>query len=43
MDTKWTVGADIYRTERKYIDYTAESTGGDIKGGYPLSDYVGSS
>ncbi len=38
MDTKWTVGADIYRTQRDYIDYTRRATGGDIKAGYTLSD-----
>jgi outer membrane protein insertion porin family len=38
LDSKWTVGADIYRTERDYIDYTRRSTGGDIKAGYPISD-----
>ena len=37
-DTRWTVGADIYRTEREYIDYTRRASGGDIKAGYPLSD-----
>lgn len=40
MDTKWTLGADIYRNERKYLDYTRRATGGDIKAGYPLSDTV---
>jgi outer membrane protein insertion porin family len=38
MDTKWTLGADVYRNERQYIDYTRRATGGDIKAGYPLSD-----
>jgi outer membrane protein insertion porin family len=38
MDTKWTVGADVYRTERQYLDYTRRATGGDIKAGYSLSD-----
>jgi outer membrane protein insertion porin family len=38
MDTKWTVGADLYRTQRDYIDYTRRATGGDIKAGYTLSD-----
>jgi outer membrane protein insertion porin family len=38
MDTKWTVGADVYRTERQYLDYTRRATGGDIKAGYALSD-----
>ncbi len=42
MDSRWTVGGDIYRTERQYIDYTRRATGGDIKAGYPLSDTVSS-
>jgi outer membrane protein insertion porin family len=38
LDSKWTVGADVYRSERQYIDYTRRATGGDIKAGYPFSD-----
>jgi outer membrane protein insertion porin family len=38
MDTKWTVGADVYRTERQYLDYTRRATGADLKAGYSLSD-----
>jgi outer membrane protein insertion porin family len=38
MDTRWTLGSDIYRTERDYTDYKRRATGGDIKAGYPLSD-----
>lgn len=38
MDSKWTLGADLYRTQYDYIDYTRRATGGDIKAGYPLSD-----
>jgi outer membrane protein insertion porin family len=38
MDTKWTVGGDIYRTERQYLDYTRRATGFDLKAGYSLSD-----
>ncbi|WP_243374147.1 outer membrane protein assembly factor BamA [Geotalea sp. SG265] len=38
LDTKWTVGADIYRTERDYTDFSRRVTGGDIKAGYLLSD-----
>lgn len=38
LDTRWTLGGDIYRTERDYLDFTRRSTGGDIKAGYPLSD-----
>ncbi len=41
MDTKWTLGGDIYRSERTYTDYTRRLVGGDIKGGYPISDYIG--
>jgi outer membrane protein insertion porin family len=39
-DTKWTLGADIYRSERDYLDYTRRVTGGDIKAGYPINDFV---
>ncbi|MBP1729133.1 MAG: surface antigen, partial [Deltaproteobacteria bacterium] len=38
MDTKWSLGGDVYRTEREYTDYTKRATGGDIKAGYQLSD-----
>lgn len=41
MDTKWTLGGDIYRSERDYDDYIRRLTGADIKAGYPLSDSVG--
>jgi len=40
LDSKWTLGADIYRSERDYLDYTRRANGGDLKAGYPLSDYV---
>ena len=40
MDSRWTLGFDVYRSERDYIDYTRRATGGDIKAGYPLSDTV---
>jgi len=38
LDTKWTMGGDLYRTQRDYVDYTRRATGGDIKAGYTLSD-----
>lgn len=38
LDTKWTLGGDVYRTERDYIDFTQRVTGADIKAGYPLTD-----
>ena len=41
MDTKWTLGGDIYRSERDYTDYSRRLVGGDIKGGYPINDFIG--
>lgn len=38
LDSRWTLGADVYRTERDYIDYTRRATGGDIKAGYPITE-----
>ncbi len=40
LDSKWTLGADIYRTERDYTDYSVRRTGGDIKAGYPITDFI---
>lgn len=40
LDTRWTLGGDIYRTEREYTNYNRRATGGDIKAGYALSDEV---
>lgn len=41
LDTKWTLGGDIYRSERYYIDYKRRLMGGDIKAGYPINDFIG--
>ena len=41
LDTKWTLGGDIYRSERDYTDYSRRLTGADIKGGYPINDFIG--
>jgi outer membrane protein insertion porin family len=41
MDTKLTLGGDIYRSERDYTDYTRRLIGADIKGGYPINDSIG--
>jgi outer membrane protein insertion porin family len=38
MDSRWTVGGDLYRSQRDYLDYTRRAIGGDIKAGYPISD-----
>jgi outer membrane protein insertion porin family len=41
LDTKWTLGGDIYRSERDYIDYSRRLMGGDVKAGYPINDFIG--
>lgn len=40
LDSKWTLGADIYRSERDYTDYSVRRLGGDIKAGYPITDFI---
>ena len=40
MDTKWTIGGDVYRSERDYTDYSRRLIGFDFKAGYPITDYV---
>lgn len=40
LDTRWTLGADIYRSEREWDDYSVRRLGGDIKAGYPFNDYI---
>ncbi len=40
LDSKWTVGGDVYRAEREYIDFSRRVTGADIKAGYPISDIL---
>lgn len=40
LDSKWTFGGDIYRSERDYVDFSRRVTGFDLKGGYPLTDSV---
>ncbi|MBK5274992.1 MAG: outer membrane protein assembly factor BamA [Desulfuromonadales bacterium] len=41
LDTKWTLGGDIYRSERDYTDYSRRLMGGDVKAGYPINDFIG--
>ena len=40
LDTKWSLGGDLFKSERQYDDYDQKTTGGDIKSGYALSDTV---
>lgn len=36
MDTKYTLGGDLYRTEREWTDFSRRATGGAIKLGFPV-------
>ena len=40
LDSKWTLGFDVYRSERDYTDYSRRLLGGDIKAGYPINDTI---
>ncbi len=42
LDTRWTLGGDIYRTQRDWTNYSQRDTGGDIKGGYAITDDLSS-
>lgn len=37
LDTDWTLGAEVYRSEREYSDYDDSRTGGAIRAGHPVS------
>lgn len=38
MDSKWSLGSDIYRTQRIWLDYTRIVTGANIKTGRLIND-----
>ncbi len=41
MDTKWTAGADIYKTQNGLLtSFSSEKWGGDIRVGYPIAEYT---
>lgn len=41
LDTKWTAGADIYRTQSGLItSFSSEKYGADIRVGYPIFEYT---
>jgi len=41
MDTKWTAGADIYKTQNALSSsYASEKWGGDVRVGYPIYEYT---
>ncbi|MFO7577907.1 MAG: outer membrane protein assembly factor BamA [Pelovirga sp.] len=37
LDTDWTLGGEVYRSEREYSDYDDHRTGGAIRAGHPVS------
>jgi len=39
LDTRWTLGADIFSTSREYDEYDRDSVGFAIKGGHPVGEY----
>lgn len=41
LDSKWTAGADIYRTQNGLISsFSSEKYGGDVRVGYPIFEYT---
>lgn len=41
LDTKWTAGADVYRTQSGLISsFSSEKYGGDVRVGYPIFEYT---
>ena len=42
LDTRVSLGGDVYRTERQFVDYSKLAYGGDIKAGYQISDTLNS-
>jgi outer membrane protein insertion porin family len=40
FDIPLSAGVDLYKMEREYDDYDRDSTGGALRMGYPLFDYV---
>lgn len=37
LDTEWTLGGEVYKSEREYDDYDDYRTGGAIRAGHPVS------
>ncbi|SHI57531.1 Beta-barrel assembly machine subunit BamA [Malonomonas rubra DSM 5091] len=40
LDTEWTVGGEVYKTEREYDDYDENRTGGALKAGHRIAEYT---
>ncbi len=39
LDTRWTLGAEVYQTEREWTDFSRKSQGFAIKAGHPIGEY----
>jgi outer membrane protein insertion porin family len=39
LDTRWTLGAEVYKTEREWDDFSRKATGFAIKAGHPVGEY----
>jgi outer membrane protein insertion porin family len=37
LDTNWTLGGEVYKSEREYDDYDDHRTGGSIRAGHPVT------
>lgn len=40
MDSLWSVGGDIYRSQRALTEYTETKTGADVRIGHPLAPFL---
>ena len=40
LDTNWTLGGEVYKTEREYDDYDEHRLGGAIRTGHPVTRYA---
>ena len=40
LDTKWTAGFDLYKREQEWTDFSEDTTGGAVRGGYPLTKNI---
>jgi outer membrane protein insertion porin family len=38
LDKNLTLGFDLYKTEREYVDFSKKALGGDVKLGFPLTE-----
>ncbi len=39
LDTRWTLGGELYQTEREWSDFSREAKGFAIKAGHPVGEY----